>query len=111
MTGFKALLVLIAAVLLAYTAVVASHHGLNLLPVFFGDMATLSWPGQFNLDFMFMLTLSALWVSWRHGFSGAGIALGLGALFLGSLFLGVYLFVECGRAGNDPRRLLLGSRA
>jgi len=31
----------------------------------------MQWPGQFNLDFMCMLLLAGLWVSWRHRFSVA----------------------------------------
>lgn len=108
---FRALTVFIFAALTIYTAIVASDHGLNLLPIFFGDMAKLEWPGQFNLDFMFMLTFSAVWVSWRHRFSGAGLALGLLAFFGGALFLSAYLFVESLRVKGDSRRLVLGSNA
>ena len=110
MTLFRLLLILIFAAITLYTAVVVANHGLNLLPVFFGDMATLAWPGQFNLDFMCMLALSGLWVAWRHRFSGAGIALGLVAFFGGALFLSVYLFVESFRSGGTVEALLLGQR-
>jgi hypothetical protein len=111
MLGFRVLTVVVFSSLLAYTAIVAVNHGLNLLPIFFGDMAKLEWPGQFNLDFMFMLTFSALWVSWRHRFSGPGLALGLLALFGGALFLSAYLFIESLRANGDPKRLVLGQNA
>jgi hypothetical protein len=57
-------------------------------------MLTYSWFGQFNLDFMFMLSLSALWVSWRHRFSATGLALGVVAFLGGILFLTVYLLIE-----------------
>ena len=69
MAAFRALLLVMLIALAGYTAVVISNHGWGLLPVFFGDMATMGWPGQFNLDFLFMLTLSAIWVAWRHEFS------------------------------------------
>ena len=55
----------IFVVILGYTSVTIANHGMNLISIFFGDMATMAWPGQFNLDFMFMLTLSGLWVAWR----------------------------------------------
>jgi hypothetical protein len=97
-------------VLAGYTAVVISNHGWGLLPVFFGDMATMAWPGQFNLDFLFMLTLSATWVAWRHEFSMTGIALGALALFGGAMFLTVYLLIVSAQVQGDPRRLLLGGR-
>ena len=111
MTPFRLLLATIFVAILGYTAVVVQNHGLGLLAVFFGDMAVMGWPGQFNLDFMCMLTLSGLWVAWRHGFGATGIALGLVALFGGALFLSLYLLIESVRARGDVRALLLGSRA
>jgi len=110
MTLFRLLLVMIFTAITLYTGIVVAHHGLNLLPVFFGDMASLAWPGQFNLDFMCMLALSGLWVAWRHRFSGAGIALGMVAFFGGALFLSVYLLVESVRTRGDVEALLLGQR-
>jgi hypothetical protein len=58
-------------------ALVAGREGLGLLPVFFGDIAALGWPGQFNLDVLFYLGLSAFWLAWRHHFSALGWVLGL----------------------------------
>ncbi len=108
MIMFRVFLVLIFVALVGYTGVVVSNHGMGLLPVFFGDMAQLAWPGQFNLDFMFMLSLSALWVSYRHRFGAAGLLLGAGAFFGGALFLSVYLLVASFRANGDVAVLLLG---
>lgn len=108
---FRAFLVVLWLVLAAYTGVVIAHHGLGLLPIFFGDMAVMAWPGQFNLDFMFMLALSALWVSWRHQFSAAGMALGLLAFLGGAAFLTVYLFVISFQTKGEMKKMLLGARA
>ncbi|MDX2193541.1 MAG: hypothetical protein NW201_09305 [Gemmatimonadales bacterium] len=108
MPAFRAFLVLILVVLGAYTLVVVARHGLGLLPVFFGDMATLTWAGQFNLDFLCMLLLAGLWVAWRHGFSPAGLALGGLAVALGAMFLAGYLLVHVARTRGDVRALLLG---
>jgi hypothetical protein len=108
MLGFRGLVVTIFGVLTAYSAVTIANHGWNLMPVFFGDMASMAWPGQFNLDFMFMLLLSGLWVAWRHRFSAAGLALGVVAFFGGALFLSVYLFVVSLQVKGDVRELLLG---
>ena len=33
----------------------------------------MKWFGQFNLDFMGFLILSAIWVAWRNQFSAAGL--------------------------------------
>lgn len=108
MTALRVLLVVIFLVIAGYTVVVVDRHGMNLLSVFFGDMALLGWPGQFNLDFFCMLMLSGLWVAWRHHFSSAGIVLGLGALFGGAFFLSAYLLVQSVRVGGDVRALLIG---
>ena len=110
MTAFRTMLVLVFVAIAAYTGIVATEHGMNLLPVFFGDMARFAWPGQFNLDFMCMLALSGLWVAWRHRYSPAGLVLGLIAFFGGALFLSAYLLIESFRTQGDVRALLLGQR-
>lgn len=108
MIAFRTLLAAIFLVIAGYTLVVASNHGWDLLSVFFGDIAKMEWPGQFNLDFTCLLLLSGLWVGWRHRFSAAGVALGLVAVFGGALFLSAYLLVASVRARGDVRALLLG---
>jgi hypothetical protein len=110
MLPLRLLLSLILVVVVAYTGVVIARHGIDFLPVFFGDMAKMGWAGQFNLDFLSMLLLSALWVAWRHRFGAAGFALALLAFFGGAPFLCVYLLVESTRSGGDARALLLGAR-
>lgn len=93
MLVLRIVLALHLALLLVYTAVVIANHGLDLLPVFFGDIATMGWPGQFNLDFLGFLVLSALWTAWRNGFSAAGLGLSALALFGGMAFLSIYLLI------------------
>ena len=110
MTAFRILLIAVFAILVGYTGVVIANHGMGLINIFFGDMAAMGWPGQFNLDFMFMLTLSALWVAWRHQFSIAGLLLGLLALFGGSLFLSTYLLALSWLTRGDLKQMLLGTR-
>jgi len=105
---FRGLLILFFIVLAAYTAIVISNHGWNLLAVFFGDMQAMTWPGQFNLDFMGFLTLSALWTAWRHDFSPLGLALAVVAFFGGMAFLTIYLLVASYQVKGDVRALLLG---
>lgn len=111
MLALRLFLFVLWSVLLAYTAIVISNHGWGLLQVFFGDMAAMTWPGQFNLDFMFMLMLSATWVAWRHRFSAGGVALGFLAFLGGALFLCLYLFVVSFQSKGDMKVFLLGARA
>ena len=112
MLPLRLFLALFLAVLTIYTGAVIADHGWNLFAVFFGDIARVGWPGQFNLDFLGFLCLSAAWVAWRHRFSAGGLALAVLAFFGGMEFLCVYLLVQIGRTGGNPRALLLGpSRA
>ncbi len=90
---FRMLLILMLLVLALYTAQVIADHGWNLLPVFFGDIAKMAWPGQFNMDFTGFLILSALWTAWRHGCSPVGLLLAVPALFGGIMFLASYLLI------------------
>ena len=108
MTAFRILLVALWTIIVVYTGIVIANHGWGLLEIFFRDMAAMGWPGQFNLDFTSLLTLSALWVAWRHQFSGGGVALGLLAFFGGGLFLTTYLLVVSTMAKGDMREVLLG---
>ena len=107
MTALRIVLVAIFATILIYTVQVIAAEGWNLMPVFFGDIAAMRWPGQFNLDFLCMLTLSALWLAWRHGFTATAWLIGLAGLFGGAFFLSGYLLVASRRA-RDPIALLLG---
>jgi hypothetical protein len=91
-----------------YTVVVGAHHGWNLLPIFFGDIAAMTWPGQFNLDFITFLFLSGIWLAWRHQFSAGGIFLGVLGVFGGMVFLAPYLLFASFRANGDVKVLLLG---
>ena len=110
MNIFRVLMLVMLAVLLIYTAIVISNQGWNLLAVFFGDIAAMAWPGQFNLDFMGFLVLSALWTSWRHHFSPLGLALAIVAFFGGMAFLTIYLLVASYQVKGDVRALLLGAQ-
>ena len=112
MSALRILLSLIFVSVAVYTGFVIANHGWNLLPIFFGDIAAMTWPGQFNFDFMGFLLLSGLWVAWRHHFSPGGIVLGLFAVFGGVLFLSLYLLIASFDAEGSARHLLLGkSRA
>ncbi len=108
MNLFRGFLVVLLAIVAGYTAIVIANHGLGLFPIFFGDMAAMGWPGQFNVDFMSMLLLSALWVAWRHHFSGVGLILGAFALFGGGPVLTIYLLIASVQANGDVKEILLG---
>ena len=108
MNALRAFLAVFLTILAAYTGVVIARDGLGLLPVFFGDIAAVGWPGQFNLDFLGFLILSAAWTAWRHRFSAWGLALGALAFFFGMGFVCAYVLIAAGRARGDVAHLLLG---
>lgn len=108
MTAFRIVLIALWLTLAVYTGIVISRHGLDLLPIFFGDIGEMMWPGQFNLDFLCFLTLSALWTAWRNGFSTLGLGLGVVAFFGGAGFLLPYLLFLSVQSRGDVPTILLG---
>ena len=108
MNAFRILLAIFIIAIISFTGVVISNHGWNLLPIFFGDIAAMTWPGQFNFDFMCFLILSGLWLAWRHHFSVGGIALGVVGVFGGIMLLASYLLIAGYKANGDVKILLLG---
>jgi hypothetical protein len=105
---FRVLLLAMFISLLIYTVLVGVKHGWDLLSVFFADIMAMKWPGQFNLDFTFLLMLSGLWLAWRHQFSAIGIIIGILGLFGGSLFLAPYLLYASLKANGEVREIVLG---
>ncbi|SHJ59818.1 hypothetical protein SAMN02745216_01932 [Desulfatibacillum alkenivorans DSM 16219] len=108
MTVFRILLGIFTIAILLFTGLVIQNHGWNLFPVFFGDIAAMTWAGQFNFDFMCFLTLSGLWLAWRHRFSMVGIILGIMGFFGGIMFLAPYLLIMSFKSNGDMNELLLG---
>lgn len=110
MNAFRLLMVVFIIGIIGYTGIVISNHGWNLLPIFFGDIAAMTWPGQFNFDFMCFLILSGLWLAWRHHFSLGGCVLGVLGFFGGIMFLSPYLLITSYRVQGDMKRLFLGQK-
>lgn len=108
MMFFRLFLVASLVIVVSYTAVTVANHGLNLIPIFFGDIAKMGWPGQFNLDFYCFLLLAGIWAAWRNQFSAGGIALGIAMTFLGFPLLAIYLLVLSNKANEDIKVILLG---
>ncbi|MFO7715139.1 hypothetical protein [Desulfosarcina sp.] len=108
MGAFQILLGILTTGIIGYTGIVIFNHGWNLLPIFFGDMAAMTWPGQFNLDFMCFLILSGLWLAWRHHFTLGGLALGVLGFFGGIMVLAPYLLFASFKTNGDTKILLLG---
>ena len=109
MTAFRILLTIMITGILSFTGVVGVNHGWNLFPVFFGDMIAMTWPGQFNFDFMCLLMFAGLWLAWRHHFSSGGLVLGVLGVFAGTMLLAPYLLIVSFKAKGDMKEILLGT--
>ena len=110
MVVFRVFLTAVLITLIIYTGAVIAQNGFGLFQVFFGDIAKIGWAGQFNLDFMAMLAMSALWVAWRNSFSISGLVLAGVAFFGGAPFLCIYLFVLSISCRGNVGRMLVGDR-
>lgn len=110
MSIFRVLLVAFFVIIGSYTTIVIADYGFTLFPIFINDILSLTWSGQFNLDFSLYLALSGIWIAWRHEFSAGGIAVGIAASILGMVVFAPYLLVSLSRANGDIKTLLLGSK-
>lgn len=105
---FRISLVSILVSVIAYTGIVIAKHGWGLFEIFFGEMVSMTWQGQFNLDFMCFLILSGFWLAWRHHFNFIGNMLGLFMLVGGSPMLCTYLLWASYKAKGSMNEILLG---
>lgn len=111
MAAFRGGLIAYLAILLVYTAIVVANHGLDIFPIFFGDIAKMEWPGQFNLDFMGFILLGAFWVAWRNAFSASGLALALLVPAGGIGFVSAYLLYLSFQTKGDAKAMIMGANA
>lgn len=110
MNLFRLLLIAIITGVGIYTITVIANHGWGLLPIFFGDIAAMEWPGQFNMDFLSFLILGSVWLMWRHHFATIGLFFGLCIFAGGAPFLCTYLLVASFQAKGDVKGLLVGKQ-
>ena len=52
MTAFRTLLVILLIAVVIYTIPVVIDEGSAAITDFFGDILAMTWPGQFNFDFL-----------------------------------------------------------
>ena len=108
MSLLRNLTIALFVALAVYTVFAVINDGLNFIPGFIADLMSLTWTGQINLDFVTYLTLSALWVAWRHHFTPGGIVMGV-IVFVGAMLLfAPYLLYAISKSNGDFAVLLLG---
>lgn len=107
---FKILLTVQTVVVLIYTFIAYQTEGADLFSVFIANIKSLTWSGQFNLDFLCYLTLSGLWIMWRNKFSGNSVLVGIIAMILGIVFFAPFLLWLLHKKNGDLKRILIGDR-
>ena len=111
MQFLRGVLIVMILVIYGYTAVVMGRDGFDFISPFLSNIRAVNWSGQFNLDFMCYLGMSAAWVAWRHRFSSAGLGMAALAAVFGFMFLAPYVVVAMTRAKGNVTMLVLGEQA
>jgi len=106
----KFILVAITILLLVYTWLAFKNEGINLFAIFFSNIQSLTWNGQFNLDFSSYLLLSGLWIMWRNKFTPISIVLGVVASIVGIVVFAPYLYYLIFKEKDDLVKVLIGER-
>ena len=110
MTALRLFLLVSTVVIYLFTYLAIASHGINWPAVAVGDIVSLNWRSQFDIDFVIHLLLLASWISWREGFSLKGHFFGFLSIVMGGMFSFPYLIYATYLANGDPRGILLGNR-
>jgi hypothetical protein len=104
----KILLSLQTLIVLGYTLYVGIFEGWNFLAVAQNNLLSLTWNGQFSLDFSCYLVLSGIWIMWRNQYNSSSWLIGLMAMILGIIVFAPYLLYLIGQEKGDIKKVLLG---
>lgn len=107
---FKSVLWVQTIGLLAYTVVAINNDGINFLAKAQKFVTSMTWMGQFALDFQCYLILSALWIAWRGRFTVKAITIAVIAMILGIIVFAPYLLFLLSKENGDLKRVLIGDR-
>ena len=106
----KGLLIIHTLGLLIYTVIAIQNDGANFLAKAQEFATSMTWMGQFALDFQCYLILSALWIAWRDKFSVNSIVIAIVAMILGFILLAPYLLYLLSKEKGDLKRALIENR-
>jgi hypothetical protein len=106
----RGLLIVQTLTVLIYTFLAFKNEGSNLFGVFLSNIQSLTWNGQFNLDFSCYLVLSALWIMWRNKFTSSSILIAVVAMIIGIIIFAPYLFWLLITENGDLKRVIVGER-
>jgi hypothetical protein len=105
-----ALLIIQTVSILAYTIYVGSEHGWNFMNEAISNLRSLTWNGQFGLDFSSYLVLSGIWIMWRNYFSLKSILIAAAAMIVGMIVFAPYFLFLLVKEKGDICRVLIGNR-
>lgn len=106
----RLLLVLQTVVVMVYTLIAFNNEGANLFGIFLSNIQSLSWNGQFNLDFSAYLILSGLWIMWRNKYNISSILFGIVASIVGIIVFAPYLLYLLWKEKGDLKKVIIGDR-
>lgn len=102
------LLIIQTLAVLVYTIIAFNNEGAGLLGIFVNNIQSLTWNGQFNLDFSCYLMLSGLWIMWRNRFSAVSIIIAVTAMIVGIMVFAPYLLWLVVKKRGDLKKVLVG---
>jgi len=105
-----ALLISQTALLIFYTIIAINNEGANFFAIALSNIQSLTWNGQFSLDFSCYLTLSGLWIMWRNKFTPMFIIVGFAAMILGIVFFAPYLLYLLSKENGNLKKVCIGDR-
>ena len=108
--ALQTLLVVQTIGLMMYTILAMQNDGGNFLVRAQEFAMSMTWMGQFALDFQCYLILSALWIAWRNHFSTLSIIIALVAMILGIIAFAPYLLFLIAKEKGDLKAILVGNR-
>jgi hypothetical protein len=109
-TFLMGLLIVQTLGLLIYTIIAIQNDGVNFLARAQEFVASMTWMGQFALDFQCYLMLSALWIAWRNKFSAKSVVMSILAMILGIIVFAPYLIYLLSKEKGDLKGVLIGNR-
>ncbi|MEM7660596.1 MAG: hypothetical protein AAF399_31120 [Bacteroidota bacterium] len=109
-TPLKIILAVQTIGLLIYTFFTIQRDGANFFGAALEFATSLTWMGQFSLDFACYLILSTLWIMWRGKYSWQSLVIGSLAGILGIIVFAPYVFWLLVQEKGDLVRVLIGDR-
>lgn len=106
----KGLLIIQTVGVLVYTAITIQNEGFTFLEKAKDFAISMSWMGQFTVDFQCYLMLSALWIVWRNKYTTKSIVFAIVAMILGIIVFAPYLLYLLLKEKGNLSKVLIGER-